>query len=288
MAETMARDPAGMSLVEIGAGHPVFKELLRIRRGSVAAHESRIVAEGLWAVQLLLDLGTPIEQLFCSPELIHSDSARACAAAAAARSAHAFRLSARSMHRVAEREAPEGLLALVRAPRWQLADLPISGGALIVVVDGLENPGNLGTLLRTADGAGVELVMVTNRRARITHPQVFRASHGMSLKVPHVEFPRAEDATSWLREHGCTVYLAAPGGGVHYQQLDGRRAHGAGVRQRTVRPVAGVGEAGLPARRDSHARRRRLPERGGGGRNPVVRGTRPQGRLDAPGAPRPA
>lgn len=216
---TSSNDGAAGGL-PIGPVHPVFKELLRIRRGSAAADGSRVVAEGLWAVQLLLDLGTPIEQLFCCPELIHSDNARACAAAAAARAAHAYRLSARSMHRVAERDAPEGLLALVRPPRWQLPDLSIGDGALIVVADGLENPGNLGTLLRTADGAGVELAMVTNRRARITHPQVFRASHGMSLRVPHVEFARAEDAIAWLREHGCTVYLAAPGGGVHYRQIE--------------------------------------------------------------------
>lgn len=69
-------------------------------------------------------------------------------------------------------------------------------------------------------GAGAELVVVTNRRARFTHPQVFRASHGMSLKVPHAEFARTEDAIAWLGQQGCTVYLAAPGGGTHYRQLD--------------------------------------------------------------------
>ena len=127
------------------------------------------------------------------------------------------------MHRIAERDAPEGLVAVVRMPRWPLQELSIGEHALIVIADGLENPGNLGTLLRTADGAGAELVVVTNRRARLSHPQVFRASHGMSLKVPHVEFARAEDAIGWLRQQGCTTYVAAPGGGgggMHYRQLD--------------------------------------------------------------------
>ena len=64
-----------------------------------------------------------------------------------------------------------------------LQELRFSEQALIVVADRIENPGNLGTLLRTADGAGAELVVVTNRRTRISHPQVFRASHGMSLNV---------------------------------------------------------------------------------------------------------
>jgi len=206
----------------IGAAHPAFKELLRIRRGSTPAVDSRVVAEGLWAVQLVLRLGVPIERFFCCPELIHSEAARICAAAARERARDSFSMSARSIHRVSDRDAPEGLLALVKMPRWSLDRVRIGEHALVAVADGLENPGNLGTLLRTADGAGVDLVMITNGRARVSHPRVFRASHGMSLKVPHVEFAHAEDAIAWLRQHDCTVCLAAPGGGVHYRQLDAR------------------------------------------------------------------
>ena len=268
-----------MDLFEIGAGHPAFKELLRVRRGSVAAHESRVVAEGLWAVQLLLRLGTPIEQLFCCPELIYSDAARACAAAAAERARESFQVSGKSMHRIAERDTPEGLLAVVRMPHWPSAELRLGDAALIVVADGLENPGNLGTLLRTADGAGAELVVVTNRRTRISHPQVFRASHGMSLKVPHIEFAHPEDAFEWLRQHACTIYLAAPDGGVHYRQLDWGGRTGAGIRQRAVRAVRGMDGTRVPPGRDSDARRGRLPERGGSGGDPDVSGARPQGRL---------
>ena len=240
-----------MSSFEIGAGHPAFKELLRIRRGRTPAQDGRVVAEGLWAVQLLLRLDTPIEQLFFCPELTCSDSAQACAALAETRARVSFRVSAKSMQRIAERDAPEGLLAVVRLPRWPLEELRLSDGALVVVADGLENPGNLGTLLRTADGAGAELVVVTNRRARPGHPQVFRASHGMSLKVPQVEFARVEDAVAWLRRHGCTVYLAAPGGGGHYRQLDcgGRTALVFGGERFGLSPVwarQGFGRVAIP------------------------------------------
>ena len=237
--------------LEIGPKNPALKELLRIRRGSVAAHESPAVAEGLWAVQLLLRLGTPIEQLFWCPELASSEEARACAAAATKRARASFQVSARSMHRISDRDAPEGLLALVRQPRWPADQFALGDGALIVVADGLENPGNLGTLLRTADGAGAELVVVTNRRARPGHPRVFRASHGMSLKVPQVEFARVEDAVAWLRRHDCTVYLAAPGGGVHYRQLDcgGRTALVFGSERFGLSPVwaqQGFGRVAIP------------------------------------------
>ena len=206
--------------LQIGMGHPAFKELRRIQRGSTPAEDRRVVAEGLWAVQSVLRLGTRIERFFCCPALIHSEAARTCAAAARERASESFSVSAKSMQRISERDAPEGLLALVAMPRWPLEELSVGERALIVVADGLESPGNLGTLLRTADGAGAELVIITNRRTHVSHPRVFRASHGMSLKVPHVAFARAQDAIVWLREHDCTIYLAAPGGGVHYRQLD--------------------------------------------------------------------
>ena len=209
-----------MDVLGIGPAHPAFKELLRIRRGSASASRSLVVAEGLWAVQLVLHLGVRIEQLFWCPEVIHSDSARMCATAARERADSSFSVSAKSMLRISDRDAPEGLLALVAMPTWQLEEMSIGERALIVVADGLETPGNLGTLLRTADGAGAELLMITNRRTRVSHPQVFRASHGMSLKVPHVEVARAEDAVAWLRQQCFTTYLAAPDGGNHYRQLD--------------------------------------------------------------------
>ena len=133
-----------MGAIDVGAAHPAFKQLLRIRRGSVAAHECPVVAEGLWAVQLLLRLGTPIEQLFCCHDLIQSDSARACAAAAEGRASRVYRYRQETA-RVSDRDAPEGLLALVKMPRWPLDEVRIGERALVAVADGLENPGNLGT-----------------------------------------------------------------------------------------------------------------------------------------------
>jgi TrmH family RNA methyltransferase len=77
-----------------------------------------------------------------------------------------------------------------------------------MVADGMEIPGNLGTLIRTADACRVDCVVLTNRRTRLTHPKVFRASQGMVLSVPVVEFDRPEDAVEWLRGHDFTVFLA--------------------------------------------------------------------------------
>ena len=185
----------------------------------MAAHDSRVVAEGLWAVQLLLRLGTPIEQLFCCPELIYSDTGAGMRRGGRGARTRVFQVSGKSMHRIAERDTPEGLVAVVRMPHWPSAELRLSDTALIVVADGLENPGNLGTLLRTADGADAETGGGDQPANPDQSPAVFRASHGMSHGAAH-RVAHPEDAIEWLRQHDCTIYLAAPGGGVHYRQLD--------------------------------------------------------------------
>jgi TrmH family RNA methyltransferase len=92
-----------------------------------------------------------------------------------------------------------------------------------MVADGMEIPGNLGTLIRTADACRADCIVLTNRRTRLTHPKVFRASQGMVLTVPVVEFERPEDAANWLRERDFDVYLADTDEAENYRA---RRYHG--------------------------------------------------------------
>jgi TrmH family RNA methyltransferase len=139
---------------------------------------------------------------------------------AARRAYRAYEVSGKTMRRMSERDAPEGLLALMQMPRWEPARIELSENALVIVSDGIEIPGNLGTLLRTADGVNAELLVMTNRRTRMSHPKVFRSSKGMSLRVPHVEFARVGDAVAWLYEHDVRVYLADTADSVHYRAMD--------------------------------------------------------------------
>ena len=89
-----------------------------------------------------------------------------------------------------------------------------------MVADAIEIPGNLGTLIRTLDAVGADLLVLTNRRTRLTHPKVFRASHGMVLTVPHLEFDDVAEAGAWLLRNHITTYLADTGGTRTYREMD--------------------------------------------------------------------
>jgi tRNA G18 (ribose-2'-O)-methylase SpoU len=90
----------------------------------------------------------------------------------------------------------------------------------VLVADGLEIPGNVGTLIRTLDACEADCLVLTNRKTRLTHPKVIRASQGTILTVPTIEFEAVEAAADWLDRLRFTVLLADTDDAVNYRQAD--------------------------------------------------------------------
>lgn len=207
-------------LPQIGLQHPRVRQLRAVLGRRAAHHRHLLVAEGLWAHQVLLDLPAPIELFLWCPEAGDSNAAHRYGHRIAARAAHAYRISPKVLARISERDRPDGLVSLVRLPEWDAGRLSLRRQALVLVADAIEIPGNLGTLLRTLDACDGDCLILTNRRTRLSHPKVFRGSRGMNLRVPVIEFDRPDDAVAWLMRQGFTVYLARPGdGAVRYRSI---------------------------------------------------------------------
>jgi len=125
--------------------------------------------------------------------------------------------------KMAYRERPDGLLAVGPQLRHNLADLQLSPNALVVVAEAVEKPGNLGTLLRSADGAGAEAVIVCDRCTDICNPNVVRASTGMLFAIPVVEAGR-DDVLAFLRGRNFNILAATPHAEVNLWDADMRGA----------------------------------------------------------------
>lgn len=205
---------------QIGLSHPRVRQVLDVANNTAPNRERLVVAEGLWASQLVLDAGVPVRTLLWCPELAHSEDARGRAEQLARRADDAYQVSSRTMERLSERGQPDGLLSLVRLPHHDPDTVPFGRDALVLVADAIEIPGNLGTLIRTLDAVGADCLVLTNRRTRLTHPKVFRGSQGTVLTVPSVEFERPAEAISWLRGAGFRVLLADTDDAVHYRSAD--------------------------------------------------------------------
>lgn len=207
-------------LQQIGAAHPAVKDVVAIERNAAPNRFGLVVAEGLWAVKLALDHDLRIDKFFLCPELIRSDDAWGSADELVKRARRSFRVSEKTLARMSERGEPDGLLALVEMPQWCPEQIDFGPSALVLVTDGIEIPGNLGTLIRTLDACKADLLIMTNRRTRMSHPKVLRGSQGMSLVVPHIEFEDTAEAIRWLERRGFTVYLADTDESVNYRQVD--------------------------------------------------------------------
>jgi TrmH family RNA methyltransferase len=210
---------------QIGLHHPRIKQLRHVVANTGSQRHHLLAAEGLWAHEVLLDLGVPVEVFLWCPEAAYSPAAQRIAGQIMAKARSAYRVSERVLARIAERERPDGMLSLVPVPGWTPDTVPLRRHALVLVADAIEIPGNLGTLLRTLDACGADCLVITNRRTRLSHPKVFRGSRGMNLRIPVLDFDHSEDAVEWLRSNGFQVYLATPGPkALSFQQIAfGRR-----------------------------------------------------------------
>ena len=117
------------------------------------------------------------------------------------------------------RENPDGWLGVFPIPRVSLDDLKLSPSPLIIVAESIEKPGNLGAILRTADAANVDSVLVCDPRVDTYSPNVVRASRGTIFTVPVVETKSAQ-ALVWLQRRGIRILAATPSADEEYTRQD--------------------------------------------------------------------
>ncbi len=114
------------------------------------------------------------------------------------------------MKAMSDTVTPQGILAEVRQPMTEPDKLiPPHGPALVLVLEDLADPGNVGTLIRTAEAAGATGVVLTAGGADPFQPKVVRATMGGIFRVPLAEMPSGADAARWLQERGVACYGAA-------------------------------------------------------------------------------
>ncbi len=120
------------------------------------------------------------------------------------------------LREVADTETPQGVVVVFEAPRWGVRDL-LGGRGPLVVLDRIQDPGNLGTLARTVEGAGASGLLLVPGTVDPGSPKALRASAGSLLRVPVLE---VEDPAVFLREAGVPILAAAGSGGVPYDRVD--------------------------------------------------------------------
>jgi TrmH family RNA methyltransferase len=199
--------------------NPRVKELVRLRDRRPRDEAGVFLVEGYRELRRALEKQITLREVYFSPEWFLGENEPALLAQAAAAGATLFELSKDAFAKVAYRERPDGLLAV--APQWRrkLEDLALPATPFLLVVEAIEKPGNLGTILRSADAAGCHAVIVCDPVTDIFNPNVVRASTGVLFSVPCVvdESPRV---LAWLKERGIRTVATTPGAEKLYSDTD--------------------------------------------------------------------
>jgi RNA methyltransferase, TrmH family len=225
-------------LTPAGMKHPRIQEYLAVkRRPANGGKAGAMTLEGTWMIGKALAAGVRLQALFVCPALLHSAGGLALAQSAVRAGAEGYEVSEKVPTRLADRDRPDGIAALGEARPRTLADINVGDRTRVVVADGWDLPGNLGTLIRCADAAGASGVLVVEQGFGLGHPLVVRASMGAALTVPVVAVGRLA-ARQWLGEHGFRIVAADPAGSRSYRDVDygGRLAIAVGSERRGLAP----------------------------------------------------
>lgn len=213
----MPTDPRDAPITSVT--NPRVKALVALRARRRARREQGVtLVEGYEELDLALTAGVVPTELYVCPELSAGDP-RGVEAKAADAGAQVFHLGRLAFEKAAYREGPDGWLAVVPDIETDLAELPEAGNPLVVVCGGVEKPGNLGSILRTADAAGVTAVISVDPVTDWGNPNVVRASKGAVFSVPVASCDTAA-FLAWVRGRGLTVVATTPDTDDHVADLD--------------------------------------------------------------------
>lgn len=186
------------------------KNLVKLRERKHRTRQERFFIEGLRELGHALTAGVEVEVIYfcpeCFPSEAHSsfiDSQRR------AGSTQLVRMSEDAFSKAAFREGPDGLIAIARLQGHSLSELSLPEHPLLLVLEGIEKPGNLGAILRSADGAGANAVLLVDCVLDCYNPNAIRSSQGLIFALPVVNVERAQ-LLEWLQARGIQAVATTP------------------------------------------------------------------------------
>ena len=199
--------------------NPKVKLLLQLHQKSSERRKAGLfVVEGRRELMHCLEAGFEIDTVFWCPSVEVGTEPMPQLPEAV----RVFEVSKAVYEKMAYRDSTEGIVAEVRTRQLALADLQLPESPLVVVLERVEKPGNLGTVLRSADAAGVDAVIVCDPLTDLYNPNLIRSSVGAVFSVPCVACT-SEECIAFLKQHGIQILTAQLQDSHLYYDTDMRR-----------------------------------------------------------------
>ena len=188
--------------------HTLVRDL-RLRRGR--ERRGLALAEGVRLVEEALSAGVVIRHVLASPVLEATPRGRWLKAALSAARHPVVAATEREFNELCATDHPQGVLAVIEPPVWTLDQVHPAPRAPVLVLDGVQDPGNVGTMVRSAFALGAAGMLALPGTAELTNPKTLRATMGGYFRLPCVPLDEAA-LRSWARSAGVRVLVAAADG----------------------------------------------------------------------------
>ena len=195
------------------------KHAVKLRERRDREKEQLTLLEGYRELTRAREYGMEIVECFFAPEQFLGENEYPLMESFAANGIKVMQVTPQILTKLAYRDRPEGLIATAKMKRHTLADMPVVPNGLYLVAEAIEKPGNLGSMLRSADAAGIDGLIICDKCTDIYNPNVIRASTGALFSVPLAEATSAE-AMAWLRKHNIKTLAATPHTDKKYTDVD--------------------------------------------------------------------
>jgi RNA methyltransferase, TrmH family len=202
--------------------NPRIKQAARLRDPRQRRKEQLILIDGTRELARALAAGVALREVFVCPTLCRSEESQRLLENLPAGGGQRFDVTEAVFAKLAYGQRSEGLVAVAATPRRRLEDLVLPADPLVAVLEGVEKPGNIGAVLRSADGAGISALIVADPRTDLFNPNVIRASLG-TIFTMGVAAAEPGETLAWLKARGFQIAAARVQASVSYTEIDYRQ-----------------------------------------------------------------
>ena len=218
--ESLIKERYARRLHFAGRRHPVVEKVLALNKNSKPNPERLAAVSGIWAMTLAQKYTVRIKYLIICMEQLKTIESQQLIHWFIDRAEETYIVSERVYNTMAETDNGQGVMGVIYLDFKELESFEPTENSLILILDGLEIPGNVGTILRSAEATGTDAVILSNRKVRINHPKLLRSSMGSVFKVPIIEATDSELLINFLKMRGYEIILADTDSPNQYFDLD--------------------------------------------------------------------
>ncbi len=199
--------------------NPRVKAAVKLRKAKLRKEAGQTLVEGHREIQRATTSGWKLNELYYCPELHLDPEAPKLVLNIQKSGVPVFQCSESAFRKMSYRDTPDGLLALSPLVGRTLGELELPDNPLLLIAENLEKPGNLGTILRTADAAGADAVIVCGQKTDINNPNVIRASIGTLFFMPIAQ-ASSKEIIQWLDRNNIQILATMPDAALDYTEVD--------------------------------------------------------------------